>query len=72
MPPDDGGAMLFSILVCSDDGCDAVYEAWCEDRELESLACELCGCALQAVAFSNPSTNGVAPKSFEIQLRDAA
>jgi hypothetical protein len=62
--------MLFSVLVCSDDGCDAVYEAWCEAEQLDGLACEQCGCTLQAVTFS--SANGAAPGSWEVQLRDAA
>ena len=64
--------MLFAILVCSSEpDCDAVYEAWGEESELESLCCELCGCALQAVAFSHVS-DGDARRQLDVQLRDVA
>lgn len=64
--------MLYAILDCSDGGCDASYEAWGEPGELEGLLCELCGCALQAVAFSEADRNGDLPRSFDVQLRNAA
>ena len=63
--------MLFAILVCSDDACDASYEAWGEADELEGLSCELCGCALAAVAFSDASMNDDAPHSLDVQRRAA-
>jgi hypothetical protein len=65
--------VLYAILVCSDRECDAVYEAWGEPEELESIACELCDCTLQAVGYSEVSepANG-RPRSLEVQLRDAA
>jgi hypothetical protein len=65
-------AVLFAVLVCSDPDCAAVHEAWCEDCEVECLACDLCGCALQTVAVSNVSANGVVAHGVELQLRDAA
>jgi hypothetical protein len=64
--------VLFALLVCSDSDCAAVYEAWCEDCEVDCLACELCGSALPAVSVSNASTNGGASHGVELQLRDAA
>ena len=64
--------MLFAILVCSaEEDCDAVYEAWGEEEELEGLCCELCGCALQAVAFSH-ANDADARRPLDVQLRDAA
>jgi hypothetical protein len=64
--------MLLALLVCSDSDCAEVYEAWCDDREVDCLACELCGCALQAVSVSNVAPGGAGPHGFELQLRDAA
>jgi hypothetical protein len=64
--------VLFAILVCSSEGdCDAVYEAWGLAAELESLCCELCGCALQAVAFSH-AADADARRALDVHLRDAA
>ena len=42
--------MYRALLVCSDDGCDEVIEAYGPLEELEALACE-CGCALQIVGW---------------------
>jgi hypothetical protein len=65
--------MLFAILTCTDSGCEATYEAWGEPDDLESLTCELCGCSLQAVAFSDASASRTsAHGGLELQLRDAA
>jgi hypothetical protein len=64
--------VLFAVLVCTDSECDAVYEAWCDERDLDRLACELSGCGLQTVAVSNVSANGAQGRSAELHLRDAA
>jgi hypothetical protein len=65
--------MLYATLICSDGDCDATYEAWAELDQLEELACELCGCTLQAVAFSDASDSGRSgPRPPDLQLRDAA
>lgn len=64
--------MLYAILICSDDECEAAYEAWAEPDELEGLACELCGCALEAVAFSDAGESRQRGRGPDIQLRDAA
>jgi hypothetical protein len=37
-------------LFCSDDGCDAVYEAIGRLEELEALACS-CGAGLEIIGF---------------------
>jgi hypothetical protein len=65
-------AVLCAVLVCSDLDCAAVYEAWCEDCEVEGLASELCGCSLQPVSVSNDSANGALALGIELELRDAA
>lgn len=44
--------MLYAILICTDESCAEEFEAWGEPDELDTLACDGCGCALQAVAFS--------------------
>jgi hypothetical protein len=66
------GDMVFGMLVCSDEGCGAVYEIWCEDCELESVSCEVCGCALQVISSSECAPDGPIPAALELQLRDAA
>ena len=64
--------VLFAVLVCTDSDCDAVYEAWCEECDLDRLACELCGYGLQTVAVSNVSADGAQGRNAELHLRDAA
>lgn len=64
--------MVYAILTCSDEACGASYEGWGALHELERVACELCGCMLEAVAFSDASHNDAAPRSVEVHLRDAA
>jgi hypothetical protein len=44
-------AMLYALLVCSDDDCTDSFEAWGTLEELEALACD-CGCALQLISLS--------------------
>jgi hypothetical protein len=66
-------AMLYAILICSDADCEATYEAWAEPDQLEDLTCELCGCTLQAVAFSEaPEAARSDHRPPDLQLRDAA
>ena len=43
--------MVRALLICSDDGCDEVFEAYGSIAELEALACD-CGCALEIVEMS--------------------
>ena len=66
--------MLYAILICSDGDCEATYEAWAEPDQLEELACELCGCTLQAVAFSDASEADArsSRRPPDLNLRDAA
>jgi hypothetical protein len=64
--------VIYALLTCSDDACEATYEGWGELEELESIACELCGCALQAVAFTEAGRSSRSSRSPDIQLRDAA
>jgi hypothetical protein len=65
--------VLYAILVCSDRRCDAVYEAWGEPEELESIVCEVCDCTLEAVGYSEVSDPAEGDsRSLEIHLRDAA
>jgi hypothetical protein len=68
-----GAPMLYAILICSDGDCEATYEAWAEPDQLEDLTCELCGCTLQAVAFSEaPEGTRSGRRPPDLQLRDAA
>ena len=42
--------MLRAVLICSDDECTEVYEAFGSLAEIEALACE-CGCGLAMVGW---------------------
>ncbi len=41
----------FAVLVCSDEECTEIFEAYGPLEELEALACD-CGCALQVISIS--------------------
>ncbi|HKN94973.1 MAG TPA: hypothetical protein VJU60_11620 [Thermoleophilaceae bacterium] len=43
-----------AFLICSDDACTAVYEAYGRLEELETLACS-CGCGLAIVGWPEPA-----------------
>ena len=43
--------MLQAILICSDNECTEIFEAYGSLEELEALACD-CGCALQIISVS--------------------
>ena len=68
--------MLYAILICTDESCAEEFEAWGEPDELVTLACEGCGCGLQAVAFSGvrPALAITRPprSAPHVQLRKAA
>ena len=46
--------MLYAALVCCDEDCTDVFEAYGSLEELETLACD-CGCALQVISISEVS-----------------
>ena len=43
--------MFRALLICSDDVCDEVFEAYGSIAELETLACD-CGCGLEIFEVS--------------------
>jgi hypothetical protein len=43
--------MFHAVLICSEDECTEVFEAYGSLEELEALACD-CGCALQVLGIS--------------------
>ena len=47
--------MLYAILICTDEACAEEFEAWGEPDDFDALACESCGCTLQAIAFCEVS-----------------
>lgn len=53
--------MVRALLICSDDGCTAVFEAYGSLAEVESLACE-CGCGLAVVGWPEAVGNGGSPE----------
>ncbi len=68
--------MLYAILICTNESCAEEFEAWGEPEELETLACESCGCALQALAFSEArpalTLTRLPRRTPHLQLRNAA
>jgi hypothetical protein len=49
--------MVRALLICSDDECTAVYEAFGALADVEALACS-CGCGLEVVGWPEPAENG--------------
>jgi hypothetical protein len=59
-----------AVLICSDDACTALYEAYGPLADVEALACS-CGCGLAVVGWPEPlSQNGHAP-DLELTLLTA-
>jgi hypothetical protein len=51
-----------ALLICSDDACTALYEAYGPLEDVETLACS-CGCGLAVVGWPQQlSQNGGAPE----------
>jgi hypothetical protein len=59
--------MVRALLICSDDDCTAVFEAYGEIADVERLACE-CGCGLQVVGWPEPVGNGRVRTELELTL----
>jgi hypothetical protein len=53
--------MVRAVLICSDDECTAVFEAYGALEDVERLACE-CGCGLQVLGWPEAVGNGRAPE----------
>ena len=45
--------MVRALLICSDDDCTALFEAYGELEDIEALACS-CGCGLAVVGWPEP------------------
>lgn len=57
--------MFRALLICSDDVCDEVFEAYGSIAELEALACD-CGCALEIVEMSEVAGEPRPARGFEL------
>ena len=57
--------MLYAALICCDDDCTEVFEAYGTLEELETLACE-CGCALQVISISEPPEGASRERGVEL------
>jgi len=44
------GGLFRALLICSDDGCAELFEAYGSLDELEALACD-CGCSLHVLTL---------------------
>ena len=45
------GRVFRALLICSDEGCAELFEAFGALEELEALACD-CGCTLELLEIS--------------------
>ena len=57
--------MFCAALICCDDDCTEVFEAYGTLDELEALACD-CGCALQIISISNAEPDPVPGRGPEL------
>jgi len=57
--------MLLAVLICSDDDCTEVFEAYGSLDELETLACD-CGCALQVISISEAAPDHARDHRLEL------
>ena len=57
--------MLYAALICCDDDCTDVFEAYGTLEELETLACD-CGCALQVISISEVSDAPARDRGLEL------
>ena len=59
--------MFHAVLICSENECTEVFEAYGSLEELEALACD-CGCALQVLGVSeaDETTGGPAVDRFDL------
>jgi hypothetical protein len=57
--------MLYAALICCDDDCTDVFEAYGTLDELETLACD-CGCALQVISISEVAGAPVRDHGLEL------
>jgi len=44
--------MFMGLLICSDEGCAELFEAYGTLEELEALACD-CGCSLEILTLQD-------------------
>jgi hypothetical protein len=44
--------MFMALLICSDEGCAELFEAYGTLEELEALACD-CGCSLEILTLQD-------------------
>jgi hypothetical protein len=59
--------MVRAVLICSDDECTAVFEAYGTLADVERLACE-CGCGLAVVGWPEPVSSGGVRSELELTL----
>ena len=57
--------MLYALLICSDDDCTEIFEAYGSLEELETLACG-CGCALHVISISEAEPDPVPGRGPEL------
>jgi hypothetical protein len=51
--------MLYAVLICTDESCAEEFEAWGELGDFDVMACDGCGCTLQAIELSEVSLSTV-------------
>ena len=53
------------MLLCCDEECTEVFEAYGSLEELEALACD-CGCALQVISLSSADADAAPDRGVEL------
>jgi hypothetical protein len=59
--------MVHAVLICSEEECTAVFEAYGRLTELEALACD-CGCGLSIVGWPDPVAAAEDGPGVELEL----
>ena len=57
--------VVHALLICSEDRCSEVYEAYGPLPEIEALACD-CGCGLEIVGWPDAVENGRTAVELEL------
>jgi len=64
--------MFYATLICTDESCALEFETWGELRHFDGPVCDACGCAMQAIAFSEATVSDPRRPILDVELRDAS
>ena len=64
--------MLHATLICSDDDCDQIVDAWGDLDALALMLCDGCDCLMQIIAVSESAAAPLVHLPLRAPLRRAA